>query len=52
MTQNTAPAKEVDEFNLDDLDIDAAEQKAEQMGAGGGEVLEPSNVCESGACSI
>ena len=44
-----------DEFDLgalDGLDFDAIGERVTEMQKGGGEVLEPSNVCESGGCMI
>lgn len=44
-----------DDFDIDALanvDFDGVEKRVEEMQGGGGEVLEPSNKCESGACEI
>lgn len=49
------PKKETEELDLGALgsiDFDAVGQRVEQMQAGGGEVLEPSDDCEGGACKI
>lgn len=37
---------------LDSLDFDSLESTLESKRSGGGEVLEASNVCEGGGCTI
>lgn len=44
-----------DDFDIDaiaKLNFDGVDKRVEEMQEGGGEVLEPSNKCESGACEI
>lgn len=49
--ENPALSIDLDSF-LDTVDLDAAVAAAEEKAKGGGEVLQPSNTCESGACAI
>lgn len=44
--------EELDIDALNTLDLDGAAERVEEMRQGGGEVLEPSNKCDSGACEI
>lgn len=40
------------DLDLSHLDLESAEAKVETMRDGGGEVVEPSDECEGGACKI
>lgn len=44
--------EELDIGALGSIDFDAVGERVDQMQAGGGEVLEPSDDCEGGACKI